>query len=164
MTFDDDSAIDRIFGLKQPAIFFFNEDQDHPFNPTFFAIASAEKRMSKRIDQKKQLVFAQSYITDGIGLRLTEYIGIGSTDFPSVWIISPVEDELYKYRYSGELTSSGINSFIEDWRNLKLARHLKSAPVPEKNDKPLKEIVGRNFVEEVTDNDNWVLIKFYLPM
>jgi len=53
MSFDDDSAIDRIFGLKQPAIFFFNEENDHPFNPTFFAIASAEKRMSNSIEKSK---------------------------------------------------------------------------------------------------------------
>ena len=164
MTFDTDSAIERIFGQQKSAIFFFNEDPDHPFNATFYAIASAEKRMGRQLEDGKQLIFVQSSTTEGIGLRLMEYIGIGSSNYPSVWIISPVKDELFKYKYNGDLTSSGISSFIEDWRTQKLSRYFKSAPLPQNNDKPLKVIVGRSFAQEIIDNDNWVLIKFYLPM
>lgn len=40
---------------------------------------------------------------------------------------------------------------------------MKSAPVPETNDEPVKVVVGKTFKEYVTDSDKEVLVEFYAP-
>jgi protein disulfide-isomerase A1 len=40
---------------------------------------------------------------------------------------------------------------------------LKSAPIPENNDEPVKVLVGKNFKQEVLDSDKEVLVEFYAP-
>lgn len=45
----------------------------------------------------------------------------------------------------------------------KLKPFVKSDPLPEKNDGPVKVAVGKNFKELVTDSDRDALIEFYAP-
>jgi protein disulfide-isomerase A1 len=40
---------------------------------------------------------------------------------------------------------------------------LKSAPIPDTNDEPVKVIVGKNFKQVVIDTEQEVLVKFYAP-
>lgn len=40
---------------------------------------------------------------------------------------------------------------------------LKSEEIPEKNDEPVKIIVGKSFQNEVINNNKDVLVEFYAP-
>lgn len=40
---------------------------------------------------------------------------------------------------------------------------MKSEEIPEKNDGPVKILVGKNFEDEVINNNKDVLVKFYAP-
>ncbi len=75
-------------------------------------------------------------------------------------------DDLEKYRYEGklsELTVESISQFIDDFKANKLKPHLKSEPVPENNNGPVKTIVGNNWQDIVADPTKDVLVKYYAP-
>ncbi|XP_014667681.1 PREDICTED: protein disulfide-isomerase A4-like [Priapulus caudatus] len=56
-----------------------------------------------------------------------------------------------------------FREFVEKFHNDKLTAHVKSQPVPKRNDGPVKIVVGKNFDEIVGDNHKDVLIEFYAP-
>lgn len=61
-----------------------------------------------------------------------------------------------------DLTTEGLTQSLQDFKDNKLEAHLKSAPVPETNDEPVKVVVGDNF-EEMVFNDKYVLLEAYAP-
>lgn len=56
-----------------------------------------------------------------------------------------------------------LSAFAKDLIDGKLEPFIKSEPVPEKNDGPVKVAVGKNFKELVTDSGRDALIEFYAP-
>lgn len=54
-------------------------------------------------------------------------------------------------------------AFTKDLLDGKLEPFVKSEPVPESNDGPVKVAVGKNFKELVTDSGRDALIEFYAP-
>lgn len=56
-----------------------------------------------------------------------------------------------------------LEKFVKDLVDNKLEPYLKSEPVPEKNDEPVKVAVAKNFDEVVTNNGKDTLIEFYAP-
>lgn len=53
--------------------------------------------------------------------------------------------------------------FVQDLLDEKLTPYLKSEPVPETNDEPVKVAVANNFDQVVLNNDKDTLIEFYAP-
>lgn len=68
-----------------------------------------------------------------------------------------------KYRFELEPTAENIQTFVTSYLSGSLTRHLKSEPIPETNDEPVKVVVGKNFDELVINNDKDVLVEFYAP-
>lgn len=62
-----------------------------------------------------------------------------------------------------EFTIESFEQFIKHLLDNKLEPYLKSEPVPEKNDEPVKVAVAKNFDEVVTNNGKDTLIEFYAP-
>ena len=62
-----------------------------------------------------------------------------------------------------EYTVEGLKEFIGKAEVKELEPFLKSHPIPETNDEPVKILVGKTFKEYVLDNDKEVLVKFYAP-
>jgi len=87
---------------------------------------------------------------------------VTATDLPSVRIHDTRVD-LKKYNMEGELSEEAVLAFVNDWEAGKLKPHLKSEAIPEKNDAPVKVLVGKNFHEIVMDETKDVLVKFYAP-
>jgi len=56
-----------------------------------------------------------------------------------------------------------LERFLQDYFDGKLKRYVKSEPIPEPNDGPVKVLVGDNFDEIVNDDTKDVLIEFYAP-
>lgn len=156
MDFEGDEAIERVFGKEHPAIIFFN-DADHEFVKDFTAVAADNKGNAKPIH------FFTSKVTSGLGQRLADYVGVAASSTPALWIVHPANRELSKFQYGGDFNKEGVAQFIEQWRTGSLDRHYKSEEIPEKNDEPVKVVVGKNYQDLVVNNDKYVLLEFYAP-
>ena len=69
-----------------------------------------------------------------------------------------------KYNFdSEEITKDSLASFVERVLAGQVEQFLKSAPVPESNDEPVKIAVGKTFKEMIMDSDKEFLVEFYAP-
>lgn len=68
-----------------------------------------------------------------------------------------------KFNMKDEFSIENFETFVKNFLDGSLEPHLKSEPLPEKNDGPVKVAVAQNFQELVTDNEKDILIEFYAP-
>uniref|UniRef100_A0A6M2DV45 Protein disulfide-isomerase n=1 Tax=Xenopsylla cheopis TaxID=163159 RepID=A0A6M2DV45_XENCH len=68
-----------------------------------------------------------------------------------------------KYIMQKEFSVEAIQEFIDDMLAGNLEAYMKSEPIPESNDAPVKVAVAKNFDEIVTNNEQDTLIEFYAP-
>lgn len=61
------------------------------------------------------------------------------------------------------MTSANVVDFFNDFNTGAIKPHLKSEPIPESNDGPVKVIVGVQFDEIVNDPTKDVFVKYYAP-
>jgi protein disulfide-isomerase A1 len=153
MDFEGDEAIERVFGAEKPALVYFS-DSDTDFFPTFETLAKSDKT---------GILFFTSKVTSGLGQRLADYVGVPASSTPAIWIIHPANKDLSKFKFEGEFTSAGVAAFIHNWKSGKLEKVFKSEEIPEKNDEPVKVVVGKNFDDLVKNSGKWVLLEFYAP-
>ena len=62
-----------------------------------------------------------------------------------------------------DLTLDVISKYVDDIIAFKFEPVLKSQPIPESNNEPLKIVVGKNFKEIVMDKNKDVLVLWYAP-
>lgn len=99
---------------------------------------------------------------DGHGLfeRLAEYVGVDTSSTPKVLYLGEKQD---KYVLEGEISKDSLTAFVSKVQAGEVEQYLKSAPIPETNDEPVKIGVGKNFKQLVMESDKEVLVKFYAP-
>ncbi|KAK9497832.1 hypothetical protein O3M35_003748 [Rhynocoris fuscipes] len=68
-----------------------------------------------------------------------------------------------KYGMQEEFSVENFENFIKKLKAGELEPYLKSEPIPESNDKPVKVAVAKNFDEVVTNNGVDTFIEFYAP-
>ncbi|XP_002740183.1 protein disulfide-isomerase A3-like [Saccoglossus kowalevskii] len=85
-----------------------------------------------------------------------------SVDLPVVAIVT---DEGHKYPMQADFTRDGkaLEEFVNDYLDGKIEPYLKSEPIPESDDGPVKVIVAKNFQDIVMSEEKDVLIEFYAP-
>ncbi|XP_074534587.1 protein disulfide-isomerase A3 [Halichoeres trimaculatus] len=114
------------------------------------------------LDQGKKLNFAVAN-KNMFSHEVTEFGLDGSSgELPVVAIRTAKGD---KYAMTEEFTRDGaaLQRFLDDYFAGKLKKYLKSEPIPENNDGPVKVIVAENFDSIVNDDSKDVLIEFYAP-
>ncbi|XP_070543063.1 protein disulfide-isomerase A3-like [Ptychodera flava] len=89
-------------------------------------------------------------------------LGDSSGDLPLAAIVT---NEGHKYPMKEEFTRDGkaLQEFIQSYLDGKLTPYLKSEPIPEEDDGPVKTVVAANFEDVVMAEDKDVLIEFYAP-
>jgi protein disulfide-isomerase A1 len=155
MKFDEKSA-QHIFGKSQPALFLYRDKNSEQTAHLDTLFTSAAKKLKGRI---------QSVITDikeGLESRLAEYIGVTSKDLPTVRI-ADTRSDLSKFNMEGDITEENVLKFVEQWESGKLRPHLKSDPIPEKQEGDVVVVVGKSFADIVLDDTKDVLVEFYAP-
>ncbi|GFS01776.1 protein disulfide-isomerase [Elysia marginata] len=68
-----------------------------------------------------------------------------------------------KFQMKEEFSMETFEQFLRDFLAGKVEEYVKSEPVPESNDEPVKVVVGKNFDEIVNNKEKDVLIEFYAP-
>lgn len=153
-----EEEIEAVFGQQQPTVLLFRSDatdKDAAFMATFEEAAKANKG---------KMLFGYSDIAEGIQERLAEFIGINESQLPSLRAIIPNGMKKYEAETKpADLTVDIISKFVDDVLAGKITPSLKSEPIPEKNDEPVKVIVGKEFEKIVKDETKDVFVKYYAP-
>lgn len=68
-----------------------------------------------------------------------------------------------KYILNEEFSVQALETFVNDLLEGKLEPYLKSEPIPETNDEPVKVAVAKNFDDLIVNNGKDTLIEFYAP-
>lgn len=150
----DNTAIEKIFQKKASALFLFASDNEE---------SAAAREAFKQLDEAgTDITLTVSSANDGHGLfdRLAEYLGVDTKTTPRILYLSEKQD---KYFFEGEVTKNNLATFITRVQAGEVEPFLKSAPIPETNDEPVKIGVGKNFKSMVLDSDKEFLVKFYAP-
>uniref|UniRef100_A0A665X5L3 Protein disulfide-isomerase n=1 Tax=Echeneis naucrates TaxID=173247 RepID=A0A665X5L3_ECHNA len=114
------------------------------------------------LDQGKKLNFAVAN-KNMFSHDVSEFGLDGSSgELPVVAIRTAKGD---KYVMSEEFSRDGkaLQNFLQSYFDGSLKRYLKSEPVPDNNDGPVKVVVAENFDSIVNDDSKDVLIEFYAP-
>lgn len=154
MNFEQKDA-QRIFGEGKNALFLIAGNNEA-------STAAEEAFRAAAPELKSKLTLSIAKLGQGLGDRLADYIGVKAEDTPAVRIVLPNQD-MKKFKFTGDITVESLKNFVDDWSNGRLKPFLKSEPVPESNDEPVKVMVGENFKELVLDSEDDVLMEFYAP-
>nr|UMA83671.1 venom-related protein disulfide isomerase [Conus judaeus]DAZ87009.1 TPA_inf: venom-related protein PDI [Conus judaeus] len=78
-------------------------------------------------------------------------------------IVCAYDEKNRKFKMEEEFSVDSFEKFVRGVLNGEVEPYLKSEPVPENNDQPVKVVVAKNFEELVNDPEKDVLIEFYAP-
>jgi protein disulfide-isomerase A1 len=149
----NEKAAERIFGSEKPAFLMLTDNEDSEEMTTFRAFAS---------EHKGRIYFSRSEISEGLGARLAEFLGVTTEEDPTVRIIQFKQNNLSKYVVN-DLSTDGLLTALNKFEEGTLEAYHKSDPIPETNDEQVKVVVGTSYAEMVLDNDKFVLLEVYAP-
>lgn len=97
--------------------------------------------------------------------ELEEEFGVSSSEGGDVPLVTIRTRAGQKYSMQEEFTRDGksLEKFLEDYFAKRLKRYVKSEPIPESNDGPVKVLVADTFDAIVNDPEKDVLVEFYAP-
>ena len=148
-----EKAINEIFKEQRDAFILFSSPENTDAVNTFKESAEA--------DSTNVFCVVDTEANKDHFQRFAEYLGINVDNTPVLIFMTGG-----KKKYVAEnpdFSSEGLTEFTNKISSGEIEPHLKSAPIPENNDKPVKTIVGRNFKSEVLESDKEVLLKVYAP-
>jgi protein disulfide-isomerase A1 len=98
---------------------------------------------------------------DAVELKsFMDHLGIADKD-PAIAIYEFESDA--KYTFDAKYSAATLTKFFDDFVAGKIKATKKSEPIPEKNDEPVKVVVGDSWVDIVEDKTKDVLIEQYAP-
>jgi len=150
----DQPAAERIFSSENSTVFLFTDDSDNEAIDAFQKVAQKFGR--------GHLFFSKAPISSGLGVRLAEFMGVTAKDANTVRIIKFGEGQPLKYKLDN-VTEESLEKFIKDFQVNKLSPYYKSEKAPEKNNQPVKVVVGDTFEEMVLKSDKDVLLEAHAP-
>lgn len=108
---------------------------------------------------KGKLNFAVSN-KDNFAAEMDEYGVTSQGNKPAIAIRNAANE---KFRMTNDFSMENLEKFLEEYFAGNVKAHVKSEPIPEKNDGPVKVAVAENFKSLVTESPKDVLIEFYAP-
>lgn len=91
------------------------------------------------------------------GKRALEYFGLDTDQAPLIFVLS-MDGTKYVQRH---VQPDSLASWLKDWKDGKLKPYLKSQPIPEVNNEPVKVVVAETLEDMVFNSGKDVLLEFY---
>jgi len=103
-----------------------------------------------------------------VWIDATKYAGhAGNLNLDESWpafaIQEPKDQTKFPMSQKEKLTVESIKEFVAKYVSGEIKPSIKSEPIPEKNDEPVKVLVADEFDKIVMDKDKDVLVEFYAP-
>jgi len=155
--FFDEKAAEIIFSNSKNALFvLYGEDpaQAQPFQKVMEDAST---------DLKGKVVMSDSKITEGLGSRLAEFLGVETTASPRFMMITFANDDVQKFTMETAATKENVVKFVTDVLSGAIKPFLKSAEIPTETDEAVKTIVGKTFNDVVINSNDNVFIEMYAP-
>lgn len=83
--------------------------------------------------------------------------------FPAFAIQDIAKNQKYPFNQEEKITETAIADFVKSFVDGSIKPSIKSEPIPESNDGPVKVIVAHQYQDIVIDNEKDVLVEFYAP-
>ncbi|KAJ8553065.1 hypothetical protein K7X08_020458 [Anisodus acutangulus] len=153
---------------------FDNKPENHPYVNKFFDGTNDKTLLfvnfSTELDafKSKYNDVAVLYKGDGVsflvgdveaGEGAFEYFGLKPEQAPVI-IIMDTDDQKY---VKDHVEPDAIAAFLKDYKDGKLKPYVKSEPIPEVNDEPVKVVVRDTLQDMVFNSGKNVLLEFYAP-
>lgn len=90
-------------------------------------------------------------------------LNLEADQWPAFAIQDIAKNLKFPFDQSKKLTEKDVGSFVDDFVAGKVEPSIRSEPIPEKNDGPVKVVVANNYKDIVLDDTKDVLIEFYAP-
>ncbi|XP_062516317.1 protein disulfide-isomerase A3-like [Corticium candelabrum] len=151
--------IEKLFTDKRPLVtVYFNVD--YKLNPK--GTNYWRNRILKVAKDFTDLQFAMAD-TDDFGHTLSQTFGVESGSKKDALTVTVVDANDKKYRMDGDFSVDNFRAFVQQYLDGGVEPYIKSEPIPETNDDPVKVVVAKNFDAIVNDPTKDVLIEFYAP-
>ncbi|KAF0932180.1 hypothetical protein E2562_008711 [Oryza meyeriana var. granulata] len=155
VTFDTDTTNQKYLlkyfdnaGTKAMLFLSFTDDRAEPFRTQFY---EAAKQYSAN-----NISFLIGDVAASQGAF--QYFGLKESDVPLIFILAP------KSKYiKPSVEPDQILPWLKEYIDGTLAPHVKSEPIPEVNNQPVKTVVAGNLREVVFNSGKNVLLEFYAP-
>ena len=142
---------ENIMGVGKPVAFFLHGSADEK---------AKHGKVFEKIAKKytKELIF--------VYLDATKFAGFADVlalkqEWPAFGIQNAVKNEKFPFDQKKDFTEENLSAFVADFVAGKIESTLKSDPIPEKNDGPVKVVVGNEFKKIVYDKTKDVFVEFY---
>ncbi|KAE8656327.1 Protein disulfide-isomerase [Hibiscus syriacus] len=159
-----------------PLVTLFNKDpSNHPFVIKFYNSPNHKAMLFANLSgegidplKSKYREVAEQYKQDGIGFLLGDleasqaafqYFGVQESQVPLI-IIQNNDGKKY---LKPNLKADDIAPFVKDYKEGKVSPYVKSEPVPEENNEPVKVVVADTLEDMVFKSGKNVLLEFMPP-
>jgi protein disulfide-isomerase A1 len=115
---------------------------------------------SRRI--KGRLVTMQTGIVEAEQKKFAENLGVKASDLPLVLILDPRQNHAKFKMSSKKVNPVRLRDFVDEWKNGKALRYIKSAAIPESQE-AVTVLVGDTWDEIVLDSTKDVFVELYAP-
>jgi len=117
-------------------------------------------KAGKKVKDDGNTVFFAISDVGEMGRELEECGLATGSDKP---VVCAYDEKNRKYKMTEEFSMDTFEKFVRDVLAGDVEVHMKSEPIPDNTDVPVKVVVAKNFDEIVNNKDKDVLIEFYAP-
>lgn len=164
---------DRIYGLVGHRTTSNSQEFKLPLVVVYFNVDYVKDIKGTNYVRNRVIKVAQKLKDEGLNIRfsisnaeefrqeLTEH-GIDNIDANKKYVIGKGSNG-EKYVMNDEYSVEAVEKFARDLVAGNLEQYLKSEPIPDNNDEPVKVVVAKNFNDIVNDETKDVLLEAYAP-
>jgi len=106
--------------------------------------------------------FRVAWINNNKYAQQAQRLGL-SNKIPSIALDAQQEGNRFIFPEDQTLNADSLAEWFANFKEGKLKPHVKSEPIPESNDAPVKVLVAHTFKDIVYDTSKDVLVEFYAP-